>query len=873
MSLSARLHQPHKIITVGRKPFSYRRLYGMTLGAVAWMALLSAAFPHNPLTQAIRTRVNDTVGRIQMVEDQARLSAQLPPHLGQEANTRFAKANGGSMVWLKAVDLAGRGEHQRAAQEYARLAQGLMDGSLRSTGPLMRSYPDDVLAIQAWGQAIRQSALHQDWSVMHQQMKQQRQAYHILIERYPSLDLAAPIDTWMSRLDDVSLKMILTQLQQEALSSSTSPLSTSPSKTSKTIEEVIDLIRAMPLLQACLTMHHLGHGFDTQGQQMLTHLLEGKNPSELTQGWALGQLTPIELHTIVWMNQSMQPTTPPQAHPSAQQKQDFERTHQPWMAQTIEEFKHTLSPLSPSEDLALHTSLTSLHDWPQDGVAFLHQAQAQGFEASDAWSLWHERLMLGDKAHEIVLDPMESPCQELLNHARDVLAHIQTPHDWSEYLQTWPTWVQSWNQTHPKNILDDQSMMWINVLGFQANQTDRIQARLQGLNPWKPGPMSYDVLFEQAKQGQWMSTLPEVGITSKAKSSALKISLEPHHITPEVLMVWQQPLVHAMQESGLTRLTWPIDLPQTQETYLHLAQLITESNTSLQTITGWQGPVLGLQGHVSLQIVPEEPKIYDTLGMTGLTLHQGKDGARFVHMIVSTNPKTWRSLGHEWFHALDMWMSSSTQLYSNTGLASEHPWFVKDALNPWVNLYRGLEHTSLSQNQQQDDFDAWQLNSTTRAWPILAQPTAMIIQAQRTHPNWTVQQSLDVFTQQLGPKMAHDLHPLIQEVIFEHPQLNNDHTSTWMAMAAQKDKQEGTSYWGHPMEMMARSFETYAMQFSSTDLIRRKTYHDNDMTLSPDLKQSVVAKPVWQAFFSTLTPQWQSTLNPPHLHSKKRIKS
>lgn len=95
------------------------------------------------------------------------------------------------------------------------------------------------------------------------------------------------------------------------------------------------------------------------------------------------------------------------------------------------------------------------------------------------------------------------------------------------------------------------------------------------------------------------------------------------------------------KEVGLRRLSLTNASFQSPENIWEIAKGLEQANTELQHITGWTGPVLGLNGRVELAL--REPT---HLMADGVVLHVG-DG----RISMATG---WGALAHEWFHALDM---------------------------------------------------------------------------------------------------------------------------------------------------------------------------------------------------------------------------
>ena len=155
----------------------------------------------------------------------------------------------------------------------------------------------------------------------------------------------------------------------------------------------------------------------------------------------------------------------------------------------------------------------------------------------------------------------------------------------------------------------------------------------------------------------------------------------------------REALVNAVRDSGLAGVRIPLPAWNDSANVTTVAQRIQESNAVLQEVTGWTGPVLGLNGRM-------EWTIYSPLNL-GATFYRGP-----LETVVLSG---WEDLPHEWFHALDYALRSApvdldtaggatlTQQWEGQATAHAH----HDLNQSWGTLHDRLRSFSVERG------DAW----------------------------------------------------------------------------------------------------------------------------------------------------------------------
>lgn len=166
-------------------------------------------------------------------------------------------------------------------------------------------------------------------------------------------------------------------------------------------------------------------------------------------------------------------------------------------------------------------------------------------------------------------------------------------------------------------------------------------------------------------------------------------------------------LLKAVQDSGLAGLRVPFPAWNDSINVLAVAKRVEESNALLQDLTGWKGPVLGLNGRV-------EWTVHNPLHL-GITFYRGPDQTVLL--------SGWEDLPHEWFHALDYALRDApVNLDLPGGATLTQQWSERaqahhdhgDAKHAWGTLHNRLRAFSLERE------DSWFRNRDLRIQALRA---------------------------------------------------------------------------------------------------------------------------------------------------------
>jgi len=144
-----------------------------------------------------------------------------------------------------------------------------------------------------------------------------------------------------------------------------------------------------------------------------------------------------------------------------------------------------------------------------------------------------------------------------------------------------------------------------------------------------------------------------------------------------------QALAAAVDEVGLAALQIPLSVVGRPDALKAMTDRLLEANRSLESLTGMQGPVLGLNGRISYMPVSPEGSAYAYRASENFYRIEG----------------TWESVPHEWIHVLDFSLRSSAPTENLGGATltdqvwkAQQPTYLKsDALSQeWLQLYGTL---------------------------------------------------------------------------------------------------------------------------------------------------------------------------------------
>lgn len=162
----------------------------------------------------------------------------------------------------------------------------------------------------------------------------------------------------------------------------------------------------------------------------------------------------------------------------------------------------------------------------------------------------------------------------------------------------------------------------------------------------------------------------------------------------------KQQLLNAVDQAGLASVTVPLPYWGSSEQIKELATNIASANQELQQVTGWEGPVLGLNGRVALTVGQPFDK-----AVAFVDSQEGSPPRIAVH-------GSWEYVGHELTHAWDMAMRIDAGLPGvhddHTGeahrsstltevMTSESvPESIKNSYSAWGNLNADLKEAGLA---------------------------------------------------------------------------------------------------------------------------------------------------------------------------------
>ena len=157
-------------------------------------------------------------------------------------------------------------------------------------------------------------------------------------------------------------------------------------------------------------------------------------------------------------------------------------------------------------------------------------------------------------------------------------------------------------------------------------------------------------------------------------------------------------LIEAVRDTGLSGLRVPLPVWNDSANVRVVAERLIESNRLLQSVTGWEGPVLGLRGRVEL--TPYNPIA------AGSTVYRSKN-----ETIVLSG---WEDLPHEWFHAVDFALrSAKVDLDADGGTTLTQQWAARPGGSPLEQAWGTL--TQRLQDHAQAAGHTWHADRHARA--------------------------------------------------------------------------------------------------------------------------------------------------------------
>lgn len=222
----------------------------------------------------------------------------------------------------------------------------------------------------------------------------------------------------------------------------------------------------------------------------------------------------------------------------------------------------------------------------------------------------------------------------------------------------------------------------LNVL-FREDQANI--ARLGKMNPgleFPPAPVD-----EGWRQQDWDEFWDEM--REEASSGVQPPPTGPAPTMEEA----RRALAQAVQVTGLRSLSPSLEAWNSPRELVRTAQRLEAANSQLETITGWKGKVLGLDGRVELSL--GRPWSFNML--EGLV---AADNAGRLQM--ST---TWHALGHEWFHGFEYVASRMVMGRSSARPLSENMQPLRSVAVPHVH---GAMKDLLSATKE--EMPTWKMN-------------------------------------------------------------------------------------------------------------------------------------------------------------------
>lgn len=199
------------------------------------------------------------------------------------------------------------------------------------------------------------------------------------------------------------------------------------------------------------------------------------------------------------------------------------------------------------------------------------------------------------------------------------------------------------------------------VAEHQKQQWDKAQAQLKKALPqaWdaldnispqdKVVPIDWAMSDGTEETMRWVELLGEIGAMAPSMTD----------LQLEVLTLEQarDAVKEAVRTSGLKKLNVPLAVWSDPTRLTDMASGLMQANRDLETITGWKGGVLGLDGRVSLTLGTIDSALVDGIQADGGRLEMESD---------------WGELSHEWLHALDFVMARQTLAHPRFGTLTDH---------------------------------------------------------------------------------------------------------------------------------------------------------------------------------------------------------
>lgn len=526
---------------------------------------------------------------------------------------------------------------------------------------------------------------------------------------------------------------------------------------------------------------------------------------------------------------------------------------------------------------------------------FVQQCQDRGFDPSTAFMLYKE---LDAIAAPRVLNPERATGKdrqaiEIFQRLGTALLAVQSREDWLRYCSNFSKIVagRSSDNEIPMTALvtmaSDLVDVWAQYVPQESEQN--LMERLTIM-----GPQQGLKLYRQAAEGMTWTRL-KMAMAHDAMGTLLGMDDPRLPQSDDSFRTAQTNLDRVLQSTSVRSLRWNWidgDGPAQRQA---LAQSLTNAQRELQERTGWDGPVLGLNGRLRLSFGNEH-------------LNDGVMDAfeDRTAMIVTSATKGWTVVSHEWFHAFDQMLSDTRRWGPDTTLSQRWSLPRPLAANEGAAEQRRTERAlnallttlMIDPGKPQDQQRAW--DSARASWGermLQVHPWATKLvqdeQQRLKKGTWTRKASIDAWRHGIGQhqgtkdpaRVIFFAEMVVSEIEFlttaEH--MPSRYGSVWRQFINRFDQNlrrhrevprghETLGYFHRPAEALAHSFEsTFGGQRSSiTDV------HAGQTGLRyPTAVEGRHHTKAWRTFFNETRHEWvkicQQQPAQPRIPSRKQM--
>ena len=166
--------------------------------------------------------------------------------------------------------------------------------------------------------------------------------------------------------------------------------------------------------------------------------------------------------------------------------------------------------------------------------------------------------------------------------------------------------------------------------------------------------------------------------TELPAGKTLEQALLPYFTRVELDIPSGQPsasLKHVARSAGLHSFSYNAWLYKGEEPWM--ARQLEQIHVALETMTGWSGPVLGLNGWSSLHVDDVRCSATGSMQMCSATVSNKRGKSFLGKSFLRLDPWAgWGALGHEWVHSLDAFVHVTE--HGEVAVASEHSEWIKE---------------------------------------------------------------------------------------------------------------------------------------------------------------------------------------------------